>query len=127
MKNLQPPDLQALLTVGPNGVAVVTVSVPFQLTSFPVLQPPRIPVAWTVTVWSPRETGLKSTTPVLWPGASGGDWKIDPSTPRSTWMLEQLTGEEVNATWATSLVVIVVVNAGVQTWSGTGSHVMWTG
>src|SRR5207253_9451485 len=88
-----------VLAVYGTGADVVATRVPLQLLNVPVLQPPGIPVAWTVTTCGPAATGVKETN-VLCPGASGSEVKIEPSTPIATWMSEQWLGEAVNWNWA---------------------------
>src|SRR5438132_2163970 len=95
------------------GADVVATRVPLQLLKVPVLQPPGIPVAWTVTACGPGATGVNETK-VLCPGASGSEVKIEPSTPIATWMSEQWLGEAVNWSWAMPSEVMEVVKVGSQ-------------
>jgi len=93
---------------------VVARRVPLQLLNVPVLQPPGIPVACTVTTCGPAATGVKETN-VLCPGASGSEMKIEPSSPIATEIDVQLLDPEVNSIWAMPSLVMVVVNVGSQT------------
>src|ERR1051326_3239779 len=101
----------------------VTDRLPFQVSSEPLLQPPITPSACTPTWWVPDDTGPRSRTPGLAPGASAAAWyRSMPSTRRWAMIAEQCVADATNSICRPPSVGTPTVGTGVQSWVCGAAH-----